>query len=73
MTEINRSDLYTAEDLLQLLLEIPEGVRARLPIIMQSEDDNFYHEGPVDVEVYETTETEGCIERGFRIVKREAE
>lgn len=73
MTEINRSGLYTAEDLFQLLKDIPVGVRERLPIIMAADDINFYYEGPVDVDVFEVTETEGCIERGFRLVKPEEE
>ena len=53
----------TAEDLFQLLNEIPPAQRERLPIILVGDD--CY--GDVSVAAFECTETEGCIVRGFRL------
>jgi hypothetical protein len=52
----------TAEDLYQLLRTIPEGIRERLPVMIENQD---YCN--IEVDAYETTETQGNIERGFLI------
>ena len=57
--------IYTAKDLLDFLLTIPTGILDDLPIQMVL--SNADHEGPVLVEAYEVRETEGCLERGFRL------
>ena len=55
----------TAQELYELLSEIPPAMRERLPVLLESETSQ------VVVDAYEVTETEGCLERGFLIRKKE--
>jgi len=64
MTE-KSAQVSTALDLKQFLSTIPEGVLERLPLSFISEDGMLSF-SINDVEAYELTETQGCIERGFR-------
>lgn len=59
--------VYTAQELFELLSQIPEGIRARLPIQLLLDDGMTLLEPPFDVTAFEVTETEGCIERGFQL------
>lgn len=59
--------VHTAQELFEFLNSIPEPIRQVLPVEVTEE----VHNGPsrIDVEAYEVRETEGCLERGFRLVK----
>ena len=59
--------VWTAQDLFEILCQMPEGIRARLPIVMVVNDGMDGFEAPFCVSAYEGTETEGCIERGFTL------
>lgn len=62
-------NVSTAQDLFELLKQIPEAQRERLPIqgIFMNEDGTDQDSDQVYVNAYETTETEGCIARGLQI------
>lgn len=53
--------VYSADELYELLKAIPEAQRKRLPVILNGETGN------IQAYAYEVTETEGCIERGLQI------
>lgn len=57
--------LHTAQDLFEMLSEIPEGVRERLGLQLLWDDEGA--DAPLYAEAYEVTETQGNIERGFRL------
>ena len=57
----------TAQDLFELLSKIPPAQRDRLPVSVSTDDGNNMFTANLNVSAYETTETEGCIERGFVI------
>lgn len=62
--------LNTAEDLFQFLLSIPQPLREVLPLSVFIDNDkveNVLVEEPFYAQAYEVRETEGCLERGFRI------
>ena len=61
----------TAEELFELLKKIPQEQRKRLPVEIGDEESNILRTGELNVTAFETTETEGCIERGFRIERYE--
>lgn len=69
--EINVSDIHTAEDLFNLLERIPPAQRERLPISFMTADGMDGFDGPFTIEAYEVIETEGEIERGFRLSPQE--
>jgi len=66
--ELDRT-LYTAQDLFEMLSEIPVGIRERLGLQIMLGDNGA--DAPLFAEAYEVTETEGCIERGFRLSSEE--
>lgn len=57
----------TAQELYEMLSQIPQAQRERLPVEIGDEETNILHTGDMWVVAFETTETEGCVERGFRI------
>ncbi len=57
----------TAEDLFKLLQTIPQSQRERLPVEIGDEETNVLRSGDLNVCAFDTTETEGCRETGFRI------
>lgn len=59
--------VWTAQDLFELLCQIPEGVRDRLPVEVLFNDGMDMLEAPFKVSAYEGTETQGNIERSFRL------
>jgi len=66
MEEMEESTtIDTAAELLQFLLTIPQAVLERLPIQLAVGDELV--EGSIYIQAFETTETEGEIERGFRL------
>lgn len=58
-------ELHTAQDLFEMLSEIPVGVRERLGLQLMLGDSGA--DAPLHAEAYEVTETEGNIVRGFRL------
>lgn len=62
-------NIQTAQDLFEALKSIPEPLREVLPIMIDPDIEPSAWEDAyaVDVEAYEVRETEGCLERGFRI------
>jgi len=59
-----------ADDLFQILSNIPQEQRKRLTLEICDEESNILRSGELNVYAFETTETEGCIERGFRIERQ---
>ena len=60
----------TVQELLDFLNDIPSGLRHKLPIsivIDATPDDEITKPGDIDLVAYQTYETEGCEELGFRI------
>ena len=65
--------IHTADELLDFLNTIPRGILERLPLSVIFNDGMEELLPPFDIEAFETTETEGCIERGFRFSVPEAD
>lgn len=59
-------NIHTAQDLFEALKEIPEPVREVLPLQVDPDSD-WEDASVISIEAYEVRETEGCLERGFRI------
>lgn len=59
--------LYTAEDLFQFLKNLPPALREDLPLSFMFNEGTDGFDGAFIAEAYDVRETEGCIERGFRI------
>ena len=59
-------NIHTAQDLFEALNSIPEPLRKVLPLQIDP-DSNYDNAFEFCVDAYEVRETEGCMERGFRI------
>ena len=60
--------IHTAQELFEFLQSIPEPIRQELPVEVFDElEPDEVRSGQVNVEAYEVRETEGCMERGFRL------
>ena len=62
-------NIHTAQDLFEALKEIPEHLREVLPLEIDGDitGKEWYNSSSFNLEAYEVRETEGCMERGFRI------
>jgi hypothetical protein len=62
------ADCHTAQELYEFLKSIPQPLREVLPLAILDElEPDETPSAVLAVEAYEVRETEGCLERGFRI------